>query len=103
MSEDNAPFDPTDPRDAASDAVRKIVLDAFIQASNVLHPKTDEDIADIMGGLMTGIVSIAMAHMKETDEAHSGIRDYLLTSVPWAIDWVRAMKDMPPLPERTLN
>ena len=96
---DASPFDGSDPRDARSEIARKILVRAFNDALETCDAKTSEDFHDIAGGLLVGLVCITAAHMENTDENHAALRAGLIQLIPWAVDLVRSMSDLPPLPE----
>ncbi len=93
------PFDPNDPRDVMSDTARRIMIRAFQEAMHTVDAQSGEDLQDIMGGLLLGLVCVMSAHMETTDQSHAAIRSSLIRLAPWAVDMMRSFDDLPPLAE----
>jgi hypothetical protein len=94
-----SPFDETDPRDRRSESARKILIKAALASMNNLDVKGGEDMQDIAGGFLVGLVNIMASMMEPTDENHSSLCAGLLQLVPWAIDVSRSLDGLPPLPK----
>lgn len=91
------PFDSGDPRDVLSERARKIVVGAFIDALDTVDAKTGQDSQDILAGLLVGVVGIMIGSFESTDQNHAAIRASFLQVIPWAVDVVRSMENLPPL------
>ncbi len=94
---DASPFDPTDKRDVNSEAARKIMLTSFIAAMETTRAESGEDLQDIAGGLLVGLVQIMMGLGPVDDVTHGHIRAGLLELIPWAVDMSRQQHGLPPL------
>ena len=85
------PFDPNDPRDAR--------IEAFNTAGRNTEAKTAEDTQDIMGGMLAGLACAMSQQMDTSDMNHAVLRAGLLDLIPWAVDLMRSIDGLPPLPE----
>lgn len=94
-----SPFDPNDPRDVRSEKARRVLVRAFIDSGLHTDASTGEDVQDIAAGLLVGLAGVVMAHSDQSDDNHASIRAGLIQIVPWAVDMVRAVDDLPPLSE----
>lgn len=91
------PFDPKDPRDARSERARKVLVGAALASMKKLDARTGEDMQDIAGGLLVGLVGVMFSFMESTDANHAALRASLIQLMPWAVDLVRDMEGLPPL------
>ena len=96
---DASPFDPTNPRDARSEAARQIIINSFLAAMDEIKTRTPEDVQDIAGGLFVGLVCIMASHIERTDKNDAHLRAGLMQMIPWAIDLMRDMEGKPLLAE----
>ena len=93
------PFDPNNRGDALSERARVVLVDAFLEALSEVDAKNGEDMQSIASGLLVGLICVMMAQMKTSDESHAALRAGLIELIPWAVDLVRTIDDLPPLPE----
>lgn len=92
-----SPFDPNDPRDAKTEFARTTLLAAFATVLEECEVETGEDLQDIAGGLLVGLVGVLFCYSVSTDENHASLRAGLLQLLPWAVDMVRSIDNLPPL------
>jgi hypothetical protein len=92
-----SPFDPADPRDRRSEEARKLLVTAAIDALDKIDAPDGEALQDVAGGLLVGLVCVMSSMIEGTDENHASLRAGLLELVPWSIDMMRSIQDLPPL------
>lgn len=92
-----SPFDPSDPRDRRSEEARKLLVVAALSALGKIDTPDGEALQDVAGGLLVGLVCVMSSLINDTDENHASLRAGLLELVPWSVDMMRSMQDLPPL------
>lgn len=96
---DALPFDPDDSRDVLAETGRRMLIETAIAAVETKTAPDGEHLQYLLGGLMVGIVQIAVAHIESDDDGWASVRAAMLQMTPWAVDQARSIVDLPPLPE----
>lgn len=91
-------FDPIDRHDQIADKACLMVLETFCGRMEEFDINTGKDVEALLVGLVTGQLSVLYAMMPATDENHFKIRTSVQQILPWAMDFVRDMEGLPPLP-----
>lgn len=91
------PFDANNPRDCRSEKARVILTKAYMEVMDTVPVDTGDDLQDVAGGFLVGLVGILAAQMAKTDANHAALRAGIIQLVPWAVDMVRSMDDLPPI------
>lgn len=96
---DASPFDPTSRTDQLGELGRDMVLKAALG----LHRDAGElasaqEVMDIVGGMMVGLVQVAQASLTNSDAADIAIREMIIMNAAWAVDMARSCEGKDPLP-----
>ncbi|MEL7090224.1 MAG: hypothetical protein AAFN94_00680 [Pseudomonadota bacterium] len=91
------PFDPTNPTDRIAERSRKLLVKAFAEAGRKIKPGEADDLQAMLAGFLVGQICIIAAHMESSDENHASLRAGIIELVPWAVDMMRSIDDLPPL------
>jgi len=92
------PFDENDPLDRMAEQARQTMLTAALSSLAHIDARNGEQLQSVAGGLLVGLVCVVGSMAETTDENHAAMRAGLLQLVPWAIDMMRSMEGLGPLP-----
>ncbi|MEP2977992.1 MAG: hypothetical protein ABJO86_00815 [Lentilitoribacter sp.] len=87
-------FDPNDPFDATAEKFRVMLIHTFLESGEII---TYEDINPAIYGMLVGIASIACSCSKP--DGHLHLTKAMIAYLPYAVNAVREMQDLPPLPQ----
>lgn len=96
---DATPFDPSDRQEALAENARKILVGAFLESVDGVSAEDGDDLRYILGGLLVGLACVMSSHMRADDQSHAALRSSLIEMTPWAVDMMRSIYDLRPLPE----
>lgn len=94
---DASPFDENSDYDRIAETARKAVIATWLNLGHEGLANDGEGVSAIAGGLLLGHVCILASFI--SDEDHDKLRAGLLQTIPWAVDMMRDMSGLPPLPE----
>lgn len=95
---DAEPFDPTDRHDMMAETARRMLIDTFRASLQDLDAQSGEDVQAILAGLMVGIACVTACQMPISDQSHAAIRSGVIEMVPFSVDMMRDIINLPPLP-----
>lgn len=93
------PFYPNDRTDQLGEFGRQMVLKAALGASrNIGELANAQEVMDVVGGMMVGLVQFAQSSLERGDPADRAIREMLVMNAAWAVDLVRSSEGLDSLP-----
>ena len=89
-------FDSDSRFDVLAEHARQNVVRAFLASmTDDNSPRTGEEMQAVFTGLLMGLVGIMGTHVRP--ENHGQMRAGMVKMIPWAVDMMRALQDLPPL------
>jgi hypothetical protein len=96
---DASPFNPNDRTDQLGELGRQMILTAAIDIhSDAGELANGQEVMDIVGGMLVGLVQVAQASLNRSDQADTAILEMITMNARWAVDMARACDGLDPLP-----